>query len=378
MMDGMAAAGEAGAAAERLGHRPGLDQLRGVAVLLVMVSHTFRYNPLVQSAGAVGVWLFFVLSGFLITRLLLEERDRGAVDRRGFYLRRARRLLPALPAALAVMLAVNAVLGYSSTAGLAGSVTYTTNLVAIPGDLHAFGHMWSLAIEEQFYIAWPLVVAAVAPRRLGQIAAAGAVVVWLARWGLAPSQRTAYLATWFRADALLAGAAVAVFAVRLPRLSRPLVASAAVLLGIFCTGQMLDPMLGWAGAVVTACCVVAVLAAAQVTRRRKELEHVGRISYGLYLFHGPVSFLLVEWGLSWMWVALSWPVAFVLAEASWRLIELRAQERHRKPAVRRPDREGQGAAGILERLDLHVVGDRRRVHNVGPVDVHADGAAAVQ
>src|SRR5687768_14389218 len=94
----------------RLGHRPGLDHVRGVAVLLVVLGHTIhRWG--VGGAGRVGVAIFFVLSGFLITRLLLEERDGGRVSLGRFYVRRARRLLPALAVFLPLAALVNDDLG---------------------------------------------------------------------------------------------------------------------------------------------------------------------------------------------------------------------------------------------------------------------------
>src|SRR5436190_10898544 len=142
----------------RLGRRPALDGLRGIAIALVVGFHAFNW----PRAGTLGVDLFFVLSGFLITTLLLEERNRtGKIDIAAFYTRRARRLLPAL----LVMLLPFLFLGLVSAAagsfrrplfvGLGAAATYTSNIVvmhdqsAVPAGLV---HLWSLAAEEQFYL----------------------------------------------------------------------------------------------------------------------------------------------------------------------------------------------------------------------------------
>jgi peptidoglycan/LPS O-acetylase OafA/YrhL len=146
-----------------LGYRPGLDGLRGLSILGVMAVHTGRVQ---LRAGFIGVDVFFVLSGFLITCLLIEEWDRfHSISLRRFYARRMLRLLPAL----AVMLAV--ITGYhwvTSPAATARQISvdaliaffYSSNWAAamrfhLP---NLFGHAWSLSIEEQFYLLWPAVL----------------------------------------------------------------------------------------------------------------------------------------------------------------------------------------------------------------------------
>jgi peptidoglycan/LPS O-acetylase OafA/YrhL len=142
------------ASPRRLGYVPALDGLRALAVMLVIAFH-YTSAPL---GGPYGVDLFFVLSGFLITTLLLEERGaRGSVDLTGFYLRRARRLFPALAAMLVAYLVYNAVLGRDALATVADHGLYFGNIyfVVTHGADNGLGHLWSLAEEEQFYLVWP-------------------------------------------------------------------------------------------------------------------------------------------------------------------------------------------------------------------------------
>jgi peptidoglycan/LPS O-acetylase OafA/YrhL len=130
---------------------PALDGMRGIAVLLVVASHCFvnRYSM----AGPVGVSVFYALSGFLIASLLLLERDHAGIGPAAFYLRRARRLLPALVVLIAALLAVGAVAWRTALPPL----LYVQNLAYLQrGASTPLNHTWSLAIEEQFYLAFPL------------------------------------------------------------------------------------------------------------------------------------------------------------------------------------------------------------------------------
>jgi peptidoglycan/LPS O-acetylase OafA/YrhL len=147
---------------------PGLDGMRALAVVAVMVYHAnYSWLP----GGFLGVEVFFVISGYLITLVLIGEHERtGRVSLRHFYVRRARRLLPAL-FTLLILLTVWTALFRSEVLGqLRGDViaalTYVTNWYQIwvgqgytaAGDFAPLRHMWSLAVEEQFYLVWPLVM----------------------------------------------------------------------------------------------------------------------------------------------------------------------------------------------------------------------------
>src|SRR5437870_3842480 len=148
----------------RLGHRPALDGLRGIAALLVIAAHL--NIPGFAGGGATGVTLFFALSGFLITALLLEDHARGGIRWLEFYRRRALRLLPAL---LLVVIAFSAWDAKFERANVArdalAAIFYVANFARARGyQLGSLSHTWSLAVEEQFYFTWPLVLTIVARR----------------------------------------------------------------------------------------------------------------------------------------------------------------------------------------------------------------------
>jgi peptidoglycan/LPS O-acetylase OafA/YrhL len=143
------------------GYQPALDGVRGVAILLVLGQHA-PTRPLID--GFVGVTVFFCLSGYLITTLLVRELHAGSIDVRAFYRRRVARLYPALMTVVAVTIVVLLIgrhdLGLERVFAPAGAaVTYTTSLFDWTDHVFAtkdfFNYTWSLSIEEQFYLVWP-------------------------------------------------------------------------------------------------------------------------------------------------------------------------------------------------------------------------------
>lgn len=301
----------------QLGHRPALDGLRGVAVLLVIAAHYGA--PFLLGGGAAGVTVFFVLSGFLITALLLGERETtGRIDVAAFYRRRARRLLPALVVVLITTVVIGAWLSDPLVVPQAlATLFYVANLFEPHEPL---GHTWTLSAEEQFYLVWPAVVIGLAwlrPGALGLVAAAVALV-------LVPGP---YVLSAF--GAIAAGAALAVVAVdgRLPAIGR-LTWMLLVPIGIasaFAYGAETSVLLR---VVVVIASLGLIAAAARDTApcilAWGPLSFVGRISYGLYLWHVPVRWGLTALGIDQVWTLatpLGVALSFLAAAVSWRYLE---------------------------------------------------------
>jgi peptidoglycan/LPS O-acetylase OafA/YrhL len=344
-----------------LPYRPALDGLRALAVLAVLLYHL---SPATLPGGLLGVDLFFVLSGYLITGLLLAEWAAGGrIDLARFWLRRARRLLPAVYVLLAALLAV-AVLRLPDEAvrlrgDAAAAFVYVMNWHQIVGEQSYFAaigrpslfqHLWSLAIEEQFYLVWPLLLLVLlrwGRRLLLPVAIAGTIAstIWMAHLyhaGSDPSR--VYYGTDTRAAALLVGALLA--ALGFPRWwpagsSRGgrllldglgLVALAAL---VACA-RWLDPAtpLLYRGGFLVVSLTAALLIAAVLQPgarllpwllAQRPLVAVGKRSYGLYLWHWPVI-VLTRPGLD---VPLHGPALLglrlgmmaLLTELSYRLVE---------------------------------------------------------
>jgi peptidoglycan/LPS O-acetylase OafA/YrhL len=307
----------------RLGHRPWLDGVRGAAILIVLLEH-FRF----VTGGFLGVDLFFVLSGFLITTLLLEEWERGGrISLRRFYLRRALRLVPTLAALILFGLAFTHFFRSPEEAAVfrrealvvACYVANWTNLHNTP--LPTLGHAWSLSLEEQFYIVWPLLLCVLLRTRSRRAVVlcvfAGILASCALRFAMYVEYRAAgkphaelmrmYLGLDTRADALLTGCLIGALAVwgRLPngRLARFAIAVAAtasaVWVGVLVATHHMGKPLFYQGMFTLVAfgfgsvIVHLLVNPARVWRRVLEfppLVGLGRISYGLYLVHVPVIF----------------------------------------------------------------------------------------
>lgn len=317
----MTAEDHPGAAPARLGHQPALDGLRGVAVTAVLLFHAgFGW----ASGGYLGVSVFFTLSGFLITRLLLDEhRARGRIDLRRFYARRVRRLVPASALTLLAVVGLARAGAFAEVVGLrrdlVGASLQVANWSQLTSgrsyaDLFTAGspvdHMWSLAVEEQVYVLWPLVLIALCrrPGRDGRTVRSGVVVAFLLAAVAAPviaavgGGQAAYLATPARLAEVLAGAVLAVG----PDVGRRVGwwrwagVAAAVLGVVLVVATPADGGWPYAGglplfAVLSAAMVASALVAGPVRTALgwRPLVVLGTISYGVYLVHWPI-FLLVD------------------------------------------------------------------------------------
>lgn len=340
------------------GYSPELDGLRGAAILIVMVFHSD--TPLLQG-GFIGVDIFFVLSGFLITSLLVKEFDHcGSVSLRNFYARRVLRLAPALLTLLflycaASFLLLNATRAHSNYIDSAISLLYVSNWARAfsihPPDF--LGHTWSLSIEEQFYIAWPILLIALLRALPTRRSAVGVAVfiaffVWMIRVylhadGATPERLYNGLDT--RADGLMMGSSLGIafasgFFDRNSRkrviakiLSLIAPASALGLLAFAsCTGQAVwrAPYMYHFGFVAIEILTVVVLADLMINQdsvigrllRARSLVWIGSISYGLYLWHYPIyraMFALDFGGLAV--VTAGSAITFVVASLSYYLME---------------------------------------------------------
>jgi peptidoglycan/LPS O-acetylase OafA/YrhL len=281
---------------------------------------------MLDRAGGIGVTIFFVLSGFLITSLLLEERARtGRNWLPGFWLRRARRLLPAV----AVFLIAMAVVGIALAELIPVAAYYANWSYAIGGPFDPLVHTWTLSVEEQFYAIWPLVFIGLAlvPRSavIGLIALgiAASTLMRLASVAEGDPYHWTYFATHLRADALLSGCLLAfIFSRRIWIPSRLTIAiGVAAIVGASLLEQRdVHAVVGIPVAIVGS--VVLVSAAATRTvpvLAWRQLIYVGTISYGLYLWHRPLTWWVRDndLGAIPMVAAVALSVAIAMVSRRW-------------------------------------------------------------
>ncbi|MEA5453555.1 acyltransferase [Sinomonas sp. JGH33] len=320
--------------APRLGHLPALDGLRAVAITLVAVYHAIMPA---HFGGAGGVDVFFVLSGFLITTLLLEEHDaRKAVSFRRFYFRRLARLGPPLVLMLAVVFVPIAITMGLSTAlgGTALSLFYVMPIGAESGAtaLSPYEHTWSLGVEEWFYALWPPVLVWILQgRRRWALVGAAATTGILVLAAFAAEAQSAEVSFILRACGLMAGCALALglHATKLT-VGKWAGITGLALLGLsvlrssiepFSTIDVLSADLG------TLLLVLAIVRGPEGVLHRVlsfgPVAYVGRISYEIYLWHYPVLCVLGVLNRSdWLevgWIAL--PLSFGLAAVAHRVTQ---------------------------------------------------------
>jgi peptidoglycan/LPS O-acetylase OafA/YrhL len=348
------------------GWSPQLAGLRGLAILVVVLFHTGL--PL-ANGGPVGVTVFFVLSGYLITGILLWElRRTGRVDLRAFYARRLRRLMPALVAVMAAVLVVTAVLGHAAAVIPDSLLTlaYVSNWARATGDgLGLWNHSWSLAIEAQFYLAWPVAVigfgrqildrpsrAAIVLITLASLA--GLLRVLLASAGASPDRL--YFGTDTRADALLIGCALACVEGELRARRLASWVGPASIVAILAFTIVPDMDLGWPGSVYTATAVATallILAVRSGSRTpgldSRPMTWLGDRSYSLYLWHVPVLMLIgADVRDGWLPNLFAVAVAVVLTALSYRFVErpfLARRQRDRPVVGAVPDDVADPAVG---------------------------------
>ncbi len=381
----------------RLPYLPGLDGLRAVAVIAVLLYHAeISWIP----GGFLGVEVFFVISGYLITALLLSEwRSKGQINLKAFWLGRARRLLPALFLLLAATLTFAIIFLPREVAGLRGDVLaafgYVTNWYLIFNNKSYFEavgrpsilqHLWSLAVEEQFYLLWPLLLSALLRRWkprivllaiLGGVVASAGLMALLYQPNIDPSR--IYYGTDTRAAGLLIGAALAfvwlprrdvVWAGRVSQLTSVMLnlagfAALAVILWFFLRLDQYQAFLYQGGFLLLALCTAVLIAVIVHPLAHlgpgllgwRPLRWVGLRSYGIYLWHWPIFMLTrpqldvpLE-GLPLLVMRLA--LTLGLAELSYRYVEVQV----RGGVLGRAWKELRQAQGLARsRLTLRWVG----------------------
>jgi len=348
-----------------LGYLAGLDGLRALAVAAVVIYHANpSWSPVRLPGGFLGVDVLFVISWFLITSLLLSEwRGARRLDLRAFWLRRARRLLPAVFALVFALAAASVLFMHDEVASLRGNALaalgYVTNWYLIFDHQSYFEswsrpsllrHLWSLAIEEQYYLVWPLFLALVLPRLRASFVvllitvaaiASSILMAWLYDPG-ADSSRV-YYGTDTRAAALLVGSALAFVwssgraqaVIRRARVGATDIAGLACLAAIayLCVTLSDTSAFLYRGGFLLAAILasVVILAVSRPGSRfagllgRQPLRWMGLRSYSIYLWHWPVVALTrpgVDASLDGpALLAVQIGATFALAEVSYRLVE---------------------------------------------------------
>lgn len=338
-------------------YQPALDGVRAVAVGAVVLFHA---GPTAARGGFLGVSLFFTLSGFLITRLVLFEHDRtGRIDLAAFWGRRVRRLAPAAMLCLALVLIASVLIGDGAhsrqiSGDIVGAALNVANWRFIAADA-SYGdlfsqwqspvlHFWSLAIEEQFYFVFPVLLSLVIrARRLWVLPL---VLVAFAAASVLASLTTsdvdlAYYGTQTRMAELLIGALLAVVTLRKPwtvmgrrfRLGSQYIAAVCLVIAgwLATTTNEADPWLysgGFAAVAILVWCPIILAATTPGFLERllsaRPLVAIGRRSYGIYLFHWPVLALAtpaVTHLNGWQWRCLQVFITAALTEFSYRLVE---------------------------------------------------------
>lgn len=307
----------------RQGHIPALDGVRGLAIVLVMALHFLSSNDqtgrrffdvfaAIRSSFWMGVDLFFALSGFLITGILLDSLNRDGYFR-NFYARRVLRIFPLYYGFLLTLICLTLPLHFQWNGKQYLLLTYTQNLGIVNHDYMGFtparfinlNHFWSLAVEEQFYFVWPLIIFLVRDsRRLLCVATGASLCALILRIVLAShhaSPSTLYEFTPCRIDTLLLGASLAIlyrtrFRQIVLRYSVP--AFCLLLAGLICLAYPLGglpwnaPIVETFGFTLTALTCVSLIATAltgaswaKVAFENRLMRFFGKYSYGIYVFH---------------------------------------------------------------------------------------------
>ena len=329
---------------------PELDGVRGTAIILVLLYHfagDLPQNRILAHTvafGWAGVNLFFVLSGFLITGILIRTRHRSDYFT-AFYLRRSLRIFPVYYATLAFLL-------------IAGSFIPGINAILPPGhdriwfwlylsnwtpllehlNQNALGHFWSLAVEEQFYWMWPLIVFWVNPKKLSRVACGIFLSALLLRIVFIDHHYLIRWNTFCQTDGLMAGALLAIASRnsnpgRLPAARTIFIIAiigAGVCTGDYLFGQKFTDTLGLTALAVAFAGLLRYVVSGPPTVRKlfrsPVLTAAGKYSYGIYVYHQPIYLAMLHFA----WVPRGWPtlVASLTATAVTAVLSYELLEKH--------------------------------------------------
>jgi peptidoglycan/LPS O-acetylase OafA/YrhL len=338
--------------------------LRAVSIVAVVWHHAAGYRQGILGRGFLGVELFFAISGFLITTLLLRERERtGTISLPSFYVRRTLRIFPLYYAVLALYVGLVALTAATTPAGaqffanLPAFATYTSNwFVDLHGERVIFYYAWSLATEEQFYAVWPPVMRLARRSASAAIFIASLLVVgegsrWAVRSGILPSASLAVRIAGSIATPICLGCLAAIllhsadgfrWAYRLAGRKWSSAVAASLLAVTIALDGTPTVLLGAAMTFLVVCCVIRRDHALRALLDHPAVKYVGTISYGTYLLH---MFAInavrrvVPGGLSpIVTFAAGLPLALLMATISYRYFEqpfLRLKQRFAGAAVER-------------------------------------------
>ena len=326
-----------------LPYAPALDGLRAIACLSVML-----YHAELLPGGFLGVDVFFTLSGFLITSLLLAELRAGqAVDLRAFLRRRLFRIVPLL-ATVSVTLGVwgwvhGGTLGEATVVGAIASLFFSVNwLVSSGADAAgALTANWSVALEEQFYLVWPLLLWGLhrfrrSEKTMAVLVGGAAIALAIHRFLIVPGATGSRI--WFgvdtQADALLAGCAVALGLQCRSRLTAGVAGAGLAALFLFARETTFTYQFGLPATILCTAALLPVLADHGGWLTWRPLRAVGRRSYGLYLWGSAIHVVAHSaYGLSGVGLFLVvFTATFAVTEVTYRLIEVPLRRLGRRPA----------------------------------------------
>lgn len=354
MLSSISARSRLGGATRELQHVAALDGVRGLAILLVVFAHN---APFLLPAGLAGVDVFFVLSGFLITSILLQQlgaRDLGNQVKL-FYTRRFLRLFPALIAMLAVFAAFTLIFAKGRhLAGILYGVTYTSNWISafseqVPVSLK---HLWSLAQEEQFYLLWPLFLIVMMGLKLRRrtivlvtacLIAVGPILCAYLTWAGAPSQRL-YFGLDTHSTGILLGCLLGQLYIWRPESGLfqehkstrivGFVGAAGLIFAAVCLrgelpswvyGMLMTPLFSLLAALVLVAAVACSGGLLVSGLCNPIMRRLGLVSYSLYLWHIPAMYLVARLLSERLPVrftlVISVALAYLMAELSYRFVE---------------------------------------------------------